>query len=233
MISTPQEQFLRYCIFGDSDKLIEYYDINKNQINISYNNEEAFIWTCAKGFINIAKWLLSKNSNLNISASNDQAFRSACASGCIDVLKWLIQLKPDIDISVFEERAFTNSCFSGKLEIVKWLLELKPTIDITAVNHYGICVASQYKHYSIISYLSELYSLKGIDLPNIIFENNLFSNRTWLYISSNTSNSVECSICYDKIINYHNTPCNHTFCKICIQTWLSVNNNCPYCRTGL
>jgi len=230
MILTPQEQFLRYCIYGNFEKIISYYENNINEIDISYNNEEAFIWACINGFINIAEWLLSKKTDINISVNNEQAFRSSCANGNLQVLKWLIQLKPDINISILEERAFTNACSTGNLEIVKWLYEYKPDIDITAENHYSICIAYQYKHYNIVDYLSEKYLIKHIDIPDVIFELNLSNNRKWLFLCKFSQHLYQCSICYDYINNYHITPCNHIFCKNCIQIWLTKNNSCPYCR---
>jgi len=230
MILTPQEQFLRYCIYGNFDEIILYYENNINEIDISNNNEEAFIWACSNGFINIAEWLLSKKTDINISVNNEQAFRSSCANGNLQVLKWLIQLKPDINISILEERAFTNACSTGNLEIVKWLYEYKPAIDITAENHYSICIAYQYKHYNIVDYLSEKYLIKHIDIPDVIFELNLSNNRKWLFLCKFSQHLYQCSICYDYINNYHITPCNHIFCKNCIQIWLTKNNSCPYCR---
>ena len=230
MLITPQEHFLKLCIFGKYDELIDFYNMHKNSIDISYNNEEAFWWSCGNGFLNLAKWLLSEKPTINISANNEQAFRVACASGKLSVLKWLIQIKPDIDISVFDERSFTNACFSGNLEVVSWLLEIKPSIDITAEKHYGICVAAQYKHYSIVNYLFELYTLKNLEIDCLNLEYLLSNNKLWLYTSLQNDNKVECSICYDSITKYRKTPCNHIYCKTCIQTWIATNNHCPYCR---
>ena len=53
----------------------------------------------------------------------------------------------------------------------------------------------------------------------------------------NTNNYVilintMCSICHDcetELI----TPCRHTFCYTCINEWLDINKQCPYCRGPL
>jgi len=230
MILTPQQQFLRYCILGNYEQLLEFYIANSNQINVSDNNEEAFWWSCGNGFLQIAKWLLSVNPSINVSANHEQAFRVACASGSLHVLKWLFEQKPNIDVSVFDERAFTNACFSGKIEVVQWLISIKPKIDITAENHYGICVAAQYNHYCIVNYLLDLYCSKGLDLNAIPREG---IQRPWLLFPRNASQQIECAICYETINTYHQTPCNHTYCKSCIYTWTTMHNNCPYCRSVL
>ena len=45
---------------------------------------------------------------------------------------------------------------------------------------------------------------------------------------------MDCSICLDneKYTNI-STLCKHEFHKDCLDTWLSENKNCPYCRKSL
>ena len=42
-----------------------------------------------------------------------------------------------------------------------------------------------------------------------------------------------CSICIDTILDTDKmvTSCNHIFHKECLNKWLQINNQCPYCRT--
>jgi len=226
MMLSPQEHFLKLCVFGKYDDIVNYYNIYKNQIDISHNNEEAFFWSCANGSLDIAQWLLLEKPSIHISANNEQAFRVACSSGHLNILQWLYIINPNIDISVFDERAFTNSCFSGNLNVVKWLISIKPSIDITSEKHYGIGVASLYKHYHIVNYLIELYIERNIDIP----QNIMAISRLWIKIPCKNTNTIECLICYDTTDIYHTTPCNHNYCSNCINTWISCNNSCPYCR---
>ena len=42
---------------------------------------------------------------------------------------------------------------------------------------------------------------------------------------------TECSICYQKIVTDSiTTVCNHTFHESCLNKWLHIKNECPYCR---
>ena len=65
--------------------------------------------------------------------------------------------------------------------------------------------------------------------------------------------SQECNICYSKNSSLITTPCNHLFCKQCLEQWIKtsefsrvevdnygyeyivhikLNDNCPICRTN-
>ncbi len=46
---------------------------------------------------------------------------------------------------------------------------------------------------------------------------------------------IECSVCMGNILDNDAliTKCNHTFHTYCINKWLQLKNNCPYCRTEL
>lgn len=42
---------------------------------------------------------------------------------------------------------------------------------------------------------------------------------------------MSCSICLMDLKDPQVTICNHIFCKECLQGWLKIKSNCPYCRT--
>ena len=44
------------------------------------------------------------------------------------------------------------------------------------------------------------------------------------------SETAQCPICIDTAENPITLFCGHTFCRHCIQTWLSNNHGCPLCR---
>ena len=42
---------------------------------------------------------------------------------------------------------------------------------------------------------------------------------------------MECLICYEELKEVEiDIPCKHTYHKECLEKWLDIQNNCPYCR---
>jgi len=44
---------------------------------------------------------------------------------------------------------------------------------------------------------------------------------------------LTCTICFDPFINPVLTQCKHSFCSVCIRSYLVYNQNCPTCRSQL
>ena len=42
---------------------------------------------------------------------------------------------------------------------------------------------------------------------------------------------MECLICYEELKEIEiDIPCKHTYHKDCLDKWIEIQNNCPYCR---
>ena len=41
---------------------------------------------------------------------------------------------------------------------------------------------------------------------------------------------MKCSICLEPIINLKTLECGHSGWKACLNKWLSLKGNCPWCR---
>lgn len=84
----------------------------------------------------------------------------------------------------------------------------------------------------------ELVHEENIELPNRKFKNiteinNYFGNEFDLDVLSNESNKT-CSICLNEMKQTDKLrkmrDCEHIFHKDCIDNWLLIKSNCPYCR---
>ncbi|XP_050535029.1 E3 ubiquitin-protein ligase RNF8-like [Daktulosphaira vitifoliae] len=43
----------------------------------------------------------------------------------------------------------------------------------------------------------------------------------------------QCPICNELMVKACTINCSHTFCEVCLNTWLRGNNVCPLCRTSV
>jgi len=122
------ETFRRLCITGDVDLVKNYYEFNKNQINISDQNDYLFKRICQSGHLIIIKYLLEIKPDIDISHDEEEAFCLASQEGHLHVVKFLLEIKPNINISADNDRAFRLSCLSGNFDLVNYLINIKPSI---------------------------------------------------------------------------------------------------------
>ena len=117
-VSAVNEHFQVACTNGHLQVAQWLLQVNPD-IDVSANNEYAFIWACRYNRFNVAQWLLQVKPDINISADNDLAFRNACRNHSLDLAKWLLQIKPDINISA-------NDDISYNLYTYEWFHTLNP-----------------------------------------------------------------------------------------------------------
>ena len=63
------------------------------------------------------------------------------------------------------------------------------------------------------------------------------STPTFVFMDeSSIDDEFKCSICNEPFENATSTPCDHTFCRRCIEQWLEKtfdNGSCPTCRESV
>lgn len=90
-------------------------------VDIHTRDELAFISSCRRGYLDIAKWLYQLG--VDIHAQNDRAFRVACSEDNLNVAKWLYQLG-GVAIHAHDDFAFRVACYYGHDNVAEWLLQL-------------------------------------------------------------------------------------------------------------
>jgi len=219
------------CEFGHLELAKWLYSVNKN-LNISNCDDHAFRHACYGGHLEVVKWLYSIKKDIDISRWNDNIFRMVCLNGKLELAKYLIEIKPDIDISLYNELAFRKVCEAGHLELAKWLLSIKEDIDITAQNDdaFKKACANEYGDSSVALWLKELrpdrYEVVINEENKIILSYVLVE---FQYVGLVNCCIEKCSICLEKDCKVQ-TKCKHSFCKRCLEVWLTTNTTCPYCR---
>ena len=75
-------------------QIIRYLLEIKPTIDISANNEEAFILVCSNGHIDLVRYLLEFKPTIDISANNEEAFRNACRYGYLEIVSIINNVNP-------------------------------------------------------------------------------------------------------------------------------------------
>ena len=152
--------FIDLCKHGNLQKIQEYYcnyynDFNKI-LDISADNESAFVCACDYGHLEVAQWLLEMKPDIDISAGGDDAFCFACYNGHLKVAQWLLYLKPTIDVFVYNNCAFGWACKNGHLAVAQWLVNLKPELNISDNSEYAFRYACKYGRLEVAQWLYHL-----------------------------------------------------------------------------
>ena len=118
------EQLVYYCRYGQIDNLFTLYGENPD-IDLSYNEEEAFRVACEAGEIEVIRQLRIWNHNMNIGAQNYLGFCIAICYGHEEVIKQLFAWNLSLD-----PMRFVNLSFCEKtIELLKDIASRRKKID--------------------------------------------------------------------------------------------------------
>jgi len=127
--------FIVICGYGFLETAQWLY--NSENIDIHYENELAFRYSCLDRHLDLAKWLIeiSKENGkiINIHVNNEEVFRKSCNNGDLEVAKWLFEISKEnndmINIHANDEEAFIWCCLDEDIEMAKWLVEISKEND--------------------------------------------------------------------------------------------------------
>jgi len=240
-------QFINYSGQGELDKLkqlYENYELEKREYLINQSSTIALSSACQFGHLEVIRWIREKNPQIDVLDNGMYNFAIACLNGRLEIIKQLHEWVPTLDVSNNDDEAFMWACFNGHLDIIKQLLEWKPTLNIYSRNKQSIEILCNGGHINILTYLIEKFGplnfsgisleyVKNRDIKQLIMGTNL--NTSWMntLIDSNALDEIECPICKTNLEKYVITPCGHKYCYSCINSWLSIQCSCPYCRRNI
>ena len=237
-------------------RLLEYKTNSIENLK-QFINDKSFIDACAKGNLDLLKWMVNNDSDkcINISGTRwnkEYPFKVSCANGNLDVSKWLLEIKPDIDISVDCEDAFRYACRQGHFDIAKWLYEVKPDIDISVCFYEPVRYACGYGYLELAKWLYETFPGINLDIcdqftfPHINYLNHpeVVEWMNSVRINNNSNNGAVKEIIYSLEVERNlekdttccvcydkadiETSCGHYGCEECFTR--IADHTCPYCR---
>jgi hypothetical protein len=157
------------------DDVYSYYCKNA----IGNNKNDMFRWTCEKGHLEVAQWLVSLGG-VNIHVNDDMAFLWICEKGHLEVAQWLVSLG-GVNIHVNDDLSFRYACVNGHLKVAQWLYSLGG-VNIHAENDW---VFKRSYHHGYREVAIWLYSLDGVDIHEfddefVVYQNEYMNVATWL-----------------------------------------------------
>jgi len=247
-----------YCCMSGKLKFMKYINDKYCPPYLKNFNDALFRKACRKGQLRMAKWLLKNKPDIDVTYKDNKSFYQACLNGHLKLAKWLIKIKPDIDTSIHNSLIFLDVCSKiENIKVAKWLYSIQSDKILKDDNllvlqhsyyygYYNLCKwLLQIKNDWDISFLQENYyqNLRWINENNeelkyffdrLFLQYHIKNYRGWLSKRKQSIENIEkkdCSICLSVPENtYVITPCDHLFCVDCINSWISIQNICPYCR---
>lgn len=163
---TANQLFFQCCVENKIDDLLIV--LKTHNVDIHYNNEDAFISACRNGHLEIVKILTTiymkdkRYTPININICNEAAFKYACAHGKLNIVKYLTRLYKHGDYK---------------------------RINIHSGDECGFRNALQFHHFDVMNYLIILSKrdkkYKPIDITKTMNRNEiLHSNKTMCYMTN-------------------------------------------------
>lgn len=104
------------------------------KINVSAQQDEAFVFACVNGHLDVAKWLLLVGKKkIKFHVDDHYAFWGACENGHLEVAMWFYDTFPVGHITL--DKGFCVAYENGHLDVVKWLYSVDPKLLVTICLH--------------------------------------------------------------------------------------------------
>jgi ankyrin repeat protein len=150
-----------------NDKLLNEYFYKNNERCI----DDALLYSCQNGHLEITKWLLDIYPGISNSSLNQKnLFISSCMMGYFEFIKWLLEKYPTIDVydhfvdfGENKYNAFTESCKNGHLEIAIFLQSLDHNKKIDEYKNIAFFNCCQNGKLEVAQWLLSNYPSINID----------------------------------------------------------------------
>jgi hypothetical protein len=161
LLETDDYNTIRTGLLANNRELLNFSKSKELQCFVKSNENGSFQWSCASGYLEVAKWLYSI-SRIYAYDDDDYAFRLSCRNGYLEVAQWLYSIG-GIDIHARDDYAFRWSCLYGHLDVAKWLYSLGG-IDMHTRDDFAFRWSCENGYLKIAQWL---YSIGGIDIHAI------------------------------------------------------------------
>lgn len=207
--------------------------------------EYIFVRCVINNHFSVAEWLLSIKPDIDILHFDENSMDYDMIElifdprepnpNCLAQIQFLYSINNTLIIEHIR-KIFSKAIEHNKVDVLKWCEEIKPnfgSIYTTPMADKLFKRACAKQQIELVHYIKS----KNPDKYHFIIneDGTIRSNIEYILNIRNTK-SVQhidtCSICYEGVSSVV-TICDHQYCKTCIQQWLNVRAECPYCRKSL
>jgi len=149
---------LAYACKSDNLELCKwlYSQMTKvGPVDVKKQDNILFRRACMNGRIEIAKWLLTIDTNIEVSSNNHEAFITACNKGLIETVRWLTTINPKYYAKVENNKIHEfrtnnhihnayNSLSGNNISTICNYLDIKHNV-LTGVEPYECCICDTQK----------------------------------------------------------------------------------------
>ena len=125
-------EFVVACKNGDVHMVKFWWDKNPTILQFILTDlcydDDLFYVICEKGYLQVAKWIISTNHNFISNIVHEDLMVDVCLAGKVSVAKWLLTLSPNILVDEDIVLLFRKVCKRGHLNMAKWLVNMEPKI---------------------------------------------------------------------------------------------------------
>ena len=212
--------------------LINEFTIKESVANIIINNEtihNAFL-SCNRKLI---KFILSLKNDFDLTYNNNIILNDLCKLGYLNfnIIKYLFRLDRNINLRI-DNDILLKCCFRfSDYHKTEWLLKKIGNVELNSSYDQffrDFCNDNEHKFVKLMNKLNPNRYKYIIDKDfSIICKISRIINET-----KNIKTDDLCMICLTNKSDII-TQCDHIYCYDCIDIWLNINKNCPYCRSNI
>ena len=179
------------------------------------------------------KWILSLQNDYNLCYNNNIILNDLCKSEFLDfhIVKYLFRLDRYINLRV-DNDILLKTCFRlDDYYMAIWLLKKIGIIELDSSYDQYFRDKCRENHYKFVKLMNKLNPDRY--KYNIAKDGDLTAKISrYVYKTKDIKIDDLCMICLTNKSDII-TQCEHIYCYNCIDIWLNINENCPYCRTNI
>ncbi len=154
---SAQQMFEDACHRGDLEEAKQLYEANRDNINISRDDDKVFRDAFVQGHTTICGFLFYIRPQIDFFANDYEALKHACENGDDEDIEFLLEYKLNVPDHCYR-KAFVFACEAGRIDLAKYIYYKRPgEIKYTDYFNLALRLASGKGHLNIVQWLCQIH----------------------------------------------------------------------------